>query len=52
MSATLTAVQAVAASAPTTAASHPAMHPLMWAPDTWLTLFGHFLALSDRKSVV
>jgi chromate transporter len=47
MSATLSAAQAVAASAPIAAASHPvAMHPLMWAPDTWLTLFGHFLALS------
>lgn len=22
------------------------MSPLMWAPDTWWTLFGHFLALS------
>lgn len=22
------------------------MTPLMWAPDTWLTLFGHFLTLS------
>ncbi|MFN3888698.1 MAG: chromate transporter [Aquabacterium sp.] len=24
----------------------PPMQPWMWAPDTWWTLFGHFLALS------